>query len=186
MKETTSTRFRRIRRAARVGCTALVAAAVFVSSSHGGAASLRSRLVRSNFVPRRSGLPWVTLRGGTHLSFTATSVNRQNPVVSSKPWLWQTPKCARIADIAAGGKNDVVVVGTLNAACLRVTGDAAQPHFNGGMYDAYAVELDPKGKVLYSTYLGGTNEDSGNFAASDPSGDIYVAGNTLGSSFPLK
>lgn len=44
--------------------------------------------------------------------------------------------------------------------------------------------IDPV--LLYSTYLGGNNDDSGNGIAVDASGDAYIAGYTISPDFPIK
>jgi len=50
------------------------------------------------------------------------------------------------------------------------------------------VEINPAGsQVLFSTYLGGTSEDDPGGIAVDPAGDnIYVAGTTYSSDFPIE
>jgi hypothetical protein len=42
--------------------------------------------------------------------------------------------------------------------------------------------IDPA--LVYSTYLGGTGDDQGNVIAVDPSGNVYVVGNTASTNFP--
>ncbi len=56
---------------------------------------------------------------------------------------------------------------------------------NGG--DAFVAKFSPTlSTLLYSTYLGGTGDDSGDGIAVDSSGDAYVTGSTCsGTSFPI-
>ena len=55
----------------------------------------------------------------------------------------------------------------------------------GGGKDAFVVKLSASGSnLLFSTYLGGTNYDLGTAIALDPSGNAYVAGDTLSANFP--
>ncbi len=56
---------------------------------------------------------------------------------------------------------------------------------NGG-YDAFVAKLDATGSSLfYSTYLGGSSEERGNFGiALDASGNVYVSGYTTSTDFP--
>jgi hypothetical protein len=44
------------------------------------------------------------------------------------------------------------------------------------------LTIDPE--VIYSTYLGGSNDDSGSGIAVDSSGNAYVTGHTFSSDFP--
>jgi hypothetical protein len=47
------------------------------------------------------------------------------------------------------------------------------------------MKVDPAGKVMYKTFLGGSRDDEGRAIAVDSAGDAYVAGIT-GGNFPLK
>lgn len=52
--------------------------------------------------------------------------------------------------------------------------------------DAFVAKINPTGnELLYSTYLGGSQDDIGFGIAIDSSGDAYVAGATLSSNFPV-
>lgn len=52
--------------------------------------------------------------------------------------------------------------------------------------DAFVAKLNATGTALiFSTYLGGSDDDVGVSLAVDPSGNIYVAGNTRSSDFPV-
>jgi uncharacterized protein (TIGR03437 family) len=52
--------------------------------------------------------------------------------------------------------------------------------------DAFITKLNPTGTALvYSTYLGGNDNDQGNAIAVDSSGNAYIAGSTSSSNFPV-
>ena len=54
-----------------------------------------------------------------------------------------------------------------------------------GLYDAYVAKLSSRGDVLvYSTYLGGSDDDGAKGIAIDKSGAVYVAGITSSPDFP--
>jgi hypothetical protein len=54
-------------------------------------------------------------------------------------------------------------------------------------FDAFVTKLNPAGTALvYSTYLGGSNEDYGTGIALDASGDAYVTGYTNSTDFPVQ
>ncbi len=59
--------------------------------------------------------------------------------------------------------------------------------FGFGPADAFVTKLTPAGNALvYSTFLGGSNEDGGTGIAVDSSGSAYVTGYTYSSDFPTK
>jgi len=86
--------------------------------------------------------------------------------------------------IAIDGSGDAYVTGqTTSTNFPTVTGDYATT--NRGVFDAFVTKVSADGSSLvYSTYVGGTGEDSGNAIAVDGSGNAYVAGGTGSSDFP--
>src|SRR5262245_4830853 len=64
------------------------------------------------------------------------------------------------------------------------TANALQPN-NAGDYDVFVTKLNPQGSALvYSTYLGGDDEDGGRDIAVDSSGNAYVTGWAYSVNFP--
>jgi hypothetical protein len=64
------------------------------------------------------------------------------------------------------------------------TANAIQAEY-AGIVDAFIAKLDAAGSALvYSTYLGGSEDDSGRGIAADGSGNAYVAGYTSSTDFP--
>ncbi|HXE76040.1 MAG TPA: SBBP repeat-containing protein [Candidatus Xenobia bacterium] len=56
---------------------------------------------------------------------------------------------------------------------------------NGGSNDAFVTKINAAGSALsYSTYLGGSDNDSGNAIAVDASGNAYVGGSSSSTNFP--
>ena len=77
------------------------------------------------------------------------------------------------------------ITGVTNSADFPVTASAADSSFNG-VADAFVSELSAGGSaLLYSTYLGGTQSESGNDFALDPGGNVYVTGHTYSMDFPV-
>jgi len=56
---------------------------------------------------------------------------------------------------------------------------------NAGNYDVFVTRLSSSGTaLLYSTYLGGTNDDNGRALAIDTGGIMYITGDTASDNFP--
>ncbi len=65
------------------------------------------------------------------------------------------------------------------------TPDAVDATYNGGASDAHIVKLNPTASAfLFATFLGGTNTDGVVDMALDPTGDVYLVGNTFSADFP--
>jgi uncharacterized protein (TIGR03437 family) len=110
-----------------------------------------------------------------------------------------------------GGSGDDVVYGMTSdrGGTVYITGSTSSPNFPttstavqsayGGYLsqelpflieqnigDAFVARMNPQGtKLIYSTYLGGSANDSGQAIAVDPSGLIYMAGWTDSKNFPV-
>jgi hypothetical protein len=122
-----------------------------------------------------SGLTYTTIIGGAK---TSTSVNNDSGLA-----------------IAADSSGNAYVTGITSSTNFPVSGTAAQPASGGGgnctnlknsntpCTDAYAVKFSATGAMVWSTYVGGTNDDDGYAIALDGSGDVWVAGDTFSSSF---
>lgn len=67
-----------------------------------------------------------------------------------------------------------------------ITATAAQSAFGGGVSDTFVTVISSSGNsIIYSTYLGGDEEDTGYGIAVDKNADAYVTGLTYSSNFPV-
>src|SRR5262249_45606082 len=86
--------------------------------------------------------------------------------------------------IAVDGSGYAYVTGEAGSDRFPVTAGAAQTTY-GGVYDAFVTKLNTTGTgLVYSTYLGGSNQDPGWAMAVDGAGNAYVTGVTPSSNFP--
>ncbi|MGB6385822.1 MAG: SBBP repeat-containing protein [Terriglobales bacterium] len=88
--------------------------------------------------------------------------------------------------IAVDGNGNAYVTGT---TCSKnfPTVNPIQPANAGGnpFCDGFVAKINPSGTALtYSTYLGGSEVDSGLSVAVDSAGNAYVTGNTFSADFP--
>ncbi len=97
--------------------------------------------------------------------------------------------------IGGNGDDRAAGIAVDGSGLVYVTGSTASTNFPlvtpvsstlGGGRDAFALKLNASGTALvYSTYLGGTNTDSGTAIAVDASGNAYFAGDTMSANFPV-
>jgi hypothetical protein len=85
--------------------------------------------------------------------------------------------------IALVGGNAVIVGNTTNGASFPAPINTIGPR---GGQDAFVAEFDSTGNKMFATVIGGSGLESGNAVAVDGSGDIYIAGQTNSTNFPLQ
>jgi len=141
--------------------------------------------------PRRAVPVRYGLDGAGHVTFTLGSYDASQPLVIDPVLSYSTYLGGTGSD-----KGTAIAVDATGAA--YVTGNTTSPDFPtrqalqagyGGGYsgDAFVTKLAPGGGALaYSTYLGGTGDDTGSGIAVDAAGDAYVAGTTASTDFPVK
>ncbi|HLK21065.1 MAG TPA: SBBP repeat-containing protein [Bryobacteraceae bacterium] len=133
---------------------------MFISSNDGGSWQAAARQpiddgTRQALLGRQCG-------GGALLVLSLNSVVASFDFGTS----WQPPQLTRVIDIAAGPGCAVYAVRTAAS-------------------DAFVAKLGPGGReLLWSTFLGGADEDTSAAIALDNEGNVYVAGNTSSNDFP--
>jgi uncharacterized repeat protein (TIGR01451 family) len=99
----------------------------------------------------------------------------------------------RANSIAIDTSDNVYVTGTTNSANFPTTAGAFQTVYGGGSGsccynisgDVFVTKLNVTGTaLLYSTYLGGSNDEGGLGIAVAPSGEAYLTGTTTSVNFP--
>jgi hypothetical protein len=88
--------------------------------------------------------------------------------------------------VAIDGNGNAYITGSTVSTDFPVVGAIFQPTYGGGNADAFVTKIDPPGaSIVYSTFLGGSNTDSGFAIAVDSIGSAYVTGQTCSLDFPL-
>ncbi len=86
--------------------------------------------------------------------------------------------------IAVDGAGNVVVVGTTDSADFPVQ-DALDDSVHND--DVYVAKINAAGDaLLFSTFLGGHQDEEGNGVALDSAGNIYIVGSTDSTNFPTQ
>ena len=87
--------------------------------------------------------------------------------------------------IAVDSAGSVYIAGETTSTNFPVV-NAYQATFGGGAKDAFATKISTTGAtLLWSTYLGGTAEDTAKGIAVNSALSVYVAGDTISLNFPL-
>ena len=103
-----------------------------------------------------------------------------------------------VQGIAVDPEGNAYITGATDSVDFPVISGALQTKLAGGSGvfgcpgpisiagDAFVTKLNPSGNaIVYSTYVGGSDDDCGEGIAVDPSGNAYVAGETLSTDFPI-
>ena len=127
-----------------------------------------------------------------NVGFSLGRYNTDAPLVIDPTVVYATYLGGPGTDDAGSDTVDGIAV---DGSGIYVTGFSASTSFpvvNGGYsgtlsggQDVFVAKLNPSGsQLLYSTYIGGTNDDYGEGIALDPTGNAYVTGHTMSAGFP--
>jgi photosystem II stability/assembly factor-like uncharacterized protein len=91
--------------------------------------------------------------------------------------------------IAVDAQGNAFVVGRTFSSDFPSTADGVQPVYagdqsGGDVGDAFLVKLGPTGSILYSTFMGGDQDDLANAVAVDSGGNVFVTGEAGSPNFP--
>ena len=131
---------------------------------------------------------WV-VGGAEEAHFSVAGYNKRRPLVVDPVLEFSTYLGGSSDDSTKGITVDstgcVYLVGLTHSTDFPITPGALQTRFSGGNYDAVVAKLNASGSaILYSTYLGGSDDEYGNGIAVDAGGCAYVAGLTKSPDYP--
>lgn len=87
--------------------------------------------------------------------------------------------------IAVDAQNNAYVTGYTTSTNFPTTPGAARGTYAGGIRDAFVAKVNAAGNtLLYSTLLGGSDDEVGNGIAVDAAGNAWVTGKTASTDFP--
>jgi hypothetical protein len=135
--------------------------------------------------PGISGSSIQSTPGGDYDSFV-TKINAAGTAVIYSTYLGGDGGNEYSESAAVDASGNIYVTGGTNSSNFPgVTGGSIQSSFGGGWRDGFLTKINAAGNaIVYSTYLGGTDDDLGTSVAVDSSGNAVVVGFTGSSSFP--
>ena len=120
------------------------------------------------------------------VGFQVARYDGRRPLVIDPVLLYATYLGGSASDrgsaIAVDGAGNAYVTGTTCSFDFPTAGPA-QAGLGGGC-DAFVTKLSPAGALVYSTYLGGAEEEHGYGIGVDAAGRAHVVGQTFSSDFP--
>jgi len=142
-------------------------------------------------------LAGVTLTSANRIDTTHWSAGRGNPFVAHVSA--DGTKLLYFTALSNGSAGEARAIAVDAAGNAYVTGETREQTFpvrnalqaqcsldSAGECsgDAFVAKVDPRGSLVFATYLGGSGEDAGNAISVDHDGSIYVAGSTRSVDFP--
>jgi len=144
-----------------------------------GSAYLKGYTRSTNF-PTKNALQ--SISGGSYDNFVAKLNQQGSALVYSTYFGGSGVELGN--GIAVDANGNTYVTGSTTSTDFP-TKNPLQPNI-GGNYDAFVAKLNQQGALIYSTYLGGSEEDRGNSIVVDAKGNIYLTGFTYSNNFPTK
>ena len=90
---------------------------------------------------------------------------------------------------AVDSSGDLIITGGTSSTTFPITSGAIQKTYAGtilsGGGDAFVMKLSPSGGLLYSSYLGGSDNDGARDVVIDAEGNWYITGDTASTNFPM-
>ncbi len=147
---------------------ALTVGAAFFTSSDGAATWTLETTFKYSFNPETFVLAPETCNSPGGLFAVGVAVTGTSSVSFSTGFgtTWNTPQLTGVTSVTAGGACAIYVTRALSS-------------------DAFVAKISSGGEILWTTYLGGSDQDTAVALALDPQGNAYVAGNTSSPDFPL-
>src|SRR5438445_533450 len=155
----------------------------------GGEVRLRKPVVYQEQNRQRAVIPTRYVLTAEHqVAFEVAAYDATKPLIIDPVLVYSTYLGGSGSDASSGiavdTQGNAYVTGVTRSSDFPTTTGAFQIASSGGE-DAFVTKLNPTGSALvYSTFLGGSNDDEGFGIAADAAGNAYVTGVTTSSNFP--
>jgi hypothetical protein len=155
-----------------------------IAVDSGGNAYVTGFTASTTDFPTTTGVLSPTLAGGAADAFVV-KLNAAGTALVYATYLGGSGDTDVGYGIAVDGSGNAYVTGQTSSEDWPVTAGALASAFRGGSFDAFMVKVNADGSaLLYGSYLGGANNESGQGIALGDGGKVYVAGWTDSDNFP--
>ncbi len=89
-----------------------------------------------------------------------------------------------IGGVAVDATGNAYVTGLTTSSDFPTTVGSFDTTYNG-QHEPYITKFDPNGNLIYSTFVGGTNNDYARAIDVDSDGNAYITGQTISSNLPI-
>ncbi len=86
--------------------------------------------------------------------------------------------------LSVDSAGNIYLSGLTSSTNFPTTSGAYQTIFGNGTYDSYVTKFNSNKTLIYSTYLGGSALNYGEYDAIDDNGNVYITGYTSSNDFP--
>jgi uncharacterized protein (TIGR03437 family) len=129
------------------------------------------------------------LRISTLVWLATAALNAGTPVLTYGTYFSGTGDTNLAVAVVVDGSGNVIITGYTTSQTLPGTANAFQPTRATGFpsnLDVFVAKFDPSGRsLLWATFLGGDGDDRPVAISVDAAGNVYVAGTTQSSNFPV-
>jgi uncharacterized protein (TIGR03437 family) len=151
-----------------------------------------SRLIFSTYLPNNDGGPaaialdsqgnvYIAGRSNSDHAFAVKLNADASAVLYNVSLAGSQAEAASALHVDTAG--NAVIAGQTSSPDFPVSANALQSRLKGAQ-NLFIARLDPNGRTLYSTFLGGSGNDSAATLQPDSAGNIYIAGMTSSLDFP--
>jgi FIMAH domain-containing protein/beta-propeller repeat-containing protein len=157
---------------------------LIVSTPHGTLIDQRPRSFQNVEIPTS-----FTKVGKNEFGIRVSRYDRRLPLVIDPGFIYTTylggSGMEFTPQVAITSTGEVIVAGSSASSDFPTTTGALDRTYNGGGFDAVISKFDSTGAtLLFSTYLGGSGDDTAEGMAIDGAGNVYITGRTTSHDFP--
>ena len=151
-----------------------------------------SRLLYSTYLPTSIAIPYALAMDAQSNVFVAGLSSSDHAIVLKlnadvTSLVYTVPLAGSNHDFANAIRSDangnVIVAGSTYSLDFPVTPNALQSKLKG-VQNLFLARIDPNGRVVTATYLGGAGKEEVSSLQTDTLGNVYIAGQTTSPDFP--